>query len=73
MKKPSTHKDTLRQEYTAADFPAGLVRGKYASLAATSNLIVLAPDVAAAFPDSAAVNEALRTILKAARHVGGRR
>jgi hypothetical protein len=46
------------------DFSKG-VRGKYVKrLAAGSNIVVLAPDVAAVFPDSDAVNEALRALAK---------
>jgi hypothetical protein len=49
------------------DFSKG-VRGKYAErYAAGTNVVVLAPDVAAAFPDSDSVNEALRALLKIAR------
>jgi len=71
MKRRSTQKDTLRREYKASDFPSGLVRGKYASkAAAASNIVVLEPELAAAFPNSAAVNDALRAILKVAKHVG---
>jgi hypothetical protein len=47
------------------DFSKGR-RGTYAaSFAAGTNLVVLDPDVARAFPDSARVNEALRRLLKA--------
>jgi hypothetical protein len=43
------------------DFRGG-VRGKYASrYRAGTNVVVLDPDVAAVFPDAAAVNRALRT------------
>lgn len=63
-------KDTLRPEYTSRDFPGGLQRGRYAAKAkAASNLIVLDADLAVAFPDSAAVNETLRAVLKAAKRV----
>jgi hypothetical protein len=63
-------KGSLRPEYTQADFPGGMVRGRFAKrTAAGSNIVVLDPDLASAFPDSAAVNEALRTVLKAARRV----
>jgi hypothetical protein len=56
--------DDMRDEYRPEDFPDGLVRGKYAArMAAGSNIVRLDPDVAAAFPDSAAVNEALRALL----------
>jgi hypothetical protein len=51
----------MRPEY---DF-TGAVRGKYAArFAAGTNLVVLDPDVAAAFQDSAAVNHALRSLLE---------
>jgi hypothetical protein len=44
------------------DFSGG-VRGEYARrYAEGSNVVVLEPDVAARFPDSAAVNEALRSL-----------
>ncbi len=43
------------------------VRGKYYKriLKEGANVVVLEPDVAKAFPNSAAVNEALRVVLKA--------
>lgn len=65
MKKTSKPRtDELRSEYKRSDFPAGLVRGKYkARIAAGSNIVVLEPKVAAAFPTSAAVNSALRTLI----------
>lgn len=72
MKKPESQKDTLRAEYKRSDFPKGLVRGKYAQQAATSNIVVIDPELAAAFPDSASVNAALRALLDVARHVGPR-
>ena len=51
----------MRPEY---DFSKGQ-RGKYASrFAEGSNVVVLSPDVAEAFPDSESVNEALRALLK---------
>ena len=61
---PARLKDTMRREY---DMHSG-VRGKYARRFKKDVVMVpLAPDVAAAFPDAEAVNEALRVILKAAR------
>lgn len=49
------------------DFSKG-VRGKYAKrYAAGTNVVVLAPDVAAVFPDAESVNEALRALMKIAR------
>lgn len=54
----------LREEY---DFSGG-VRGKYAArYAEGTNLVRLDPDVAEVFPDSAAVNDALRALVKIIR------
>jgi hypothetical protein len=58
-KKPDkvSEPDEIRPEY---DFRGG-VRGKYARrYAEGTNVVVLDPDVAAAFPDAASVNRALR-------------
>lgn len=69
-KRKPKDQDRLRAEYKQSDFPGGLVRGKFAArAAATSNIVVLDPDLATAFPDSATVNQALRTVLKAAKRV----
>jgi hypothetical protein len=52
----------MRPEY---DFSHG-VRGKYpARFAEGTNLVLLAPDVAAEFPTATAVNKALREVIKA--------
>ncbi len=57
-------KEDVLDEY---DF-SGAVRGKYARrYAEGSNVVVLSPDVAEAFPDSRAVNDALRALLTVAR------
>ena len=55
----------MRPEY---DFDyTKAVRGKYAGrLLKASNIAVLEPDVAKAFPSSSAVNGALRQVLKTA-------
>ncbi|AEU36012.1 hypothetical protein [Granulicella mallensis] len=54
--------DDMLDEY---DFSKG-VRGKYASqFKDVSRLVSLDPDVKAVFPDSEAVNEALRGLIKA--------
>lgn len=46
------------------DFSGG-VRGKYAAAyAKDTNVVVIAPDLAKVFPDSEAVNEALRTLVR---------
>ncbi len=49
------------------------VRGRYYKrlLKEGSNAVVLEPDVAKAFPDSAAVNDALRVVLKAGESARG--
>jgi hypothetical protein len=59
--------DELRPEYDF-DYSKG-VRGKYYQrlLAEGSNVIVLEPDIAKAFHDSASVNEALRSLLELTR------
>jgi hypothetical protein len=59
----------LRPEYARVDLGQG-VRGKYLKqYRAGTNLALLEPDVAAAFPTDSAVNEALRTLLHAAKAV----
>jgi hypothetical protein len=63
------NQDEMRQEY---DFSNG-VRGKYyeayqkANNILITNTVILDPDVAQIFPDSAAVNEALRLLTKIAK------
>ena len=58
-RRPS--KATMRSAY---DFSNGVV-GKYAKqYAEGTNIVVLEPDVAKVFPDSAAVNQALRQIIE---------
>ena len=64
--------DDLRPEYDFASMKGG-VRGKYvARLRKGSNLVLLEPEVAAAFPSAEAVNEALRGVLNTARAVRGK-
>ncbi len=60
----SRQDDGMLDEY---DFRGG-DRGKYARrYVEGSNVGVLSPDVAEAFPDSESVNEALRTLMDIAR------
>ena len=60
--------DELRSEYDLSTLLNGGVRGKYAAqYQEGTNLVLLAPDVAAAFPSAEAVNEALRLVLRIAR------
>jgi hypothetical protein len=59
--------DELRKEYKRSDF-GELVRGKYVErLKKGSNVVVLDPRVARAFPTSEAVNEALLSLLDLAK------
>ncbi len=54
--------DELRPQYTRSDFPK-LTRGKYTDrLRKSSNVVVLDPEVADLFPNSEAVNSALRAL-----------
>ncbi len=56
---PADGLDDIRPEYDWTN----AVRNPYASrYAAGSNIVVLEPDVAALFPNSASVNEALRSL-----------
>ena len=58
--------DDLRREYDLASLKGG-VRGKYYKQAAAgTNLVLLDPDVARAFPDSPSVNRALRLLQEVA-------
>jgi hypothetical protein len=69
MKKDNKpDKDELRAEYKRSDFPRGLVRGKYAKrLRESSNIVVLKPEVAQAFPNEDAVNNALLSLIELAQ------
>ncbi len=59
--------DELRSEYDFSKLQ-GEVRGKYVDrYRSGTNLVLLDPDVARAFPNDAAVNEALRLLLKIAQ------
>jgi hypothetical protein len=57
----------MRTEYRREDLGKG-VRGKYyEEYKKGTNLILLSPDVAAAFPDDDSVNTALRSLLSLAK------
>lgn len=63
--------EEMRKEYKREDLGKG-VRGKYfEEYKKWTNLILLSPDVAAAFPDDVSVNEALRSLIKIARKSTG--
>ena len=75
MKKAaSRRRDELRREYNLKALKGG-VRGKYyRRYQAGTNLVLLDPDVADAFPDAKAVNEALRVLVNVVgKRVRGRR
>ena len=60
-------KDELRSEYDFAQMEGG-VRGKYVErYRLGTNLVLLEPDVAQAFPNDAAVNDALRMLIQVAQ------
>ncbi len=60
--------DELRPEYDLKQLLESGVRGKYANrYQVGTNLVLLSPDVAKAFPDGEAVNEALRLVMQMAK------
>ncbi|MHC0063553.1 hypothetical protein ACWATR_11575 [Nostoc sp. UIC 10890] len=59
--------DELRPEYDFSKMAKG-VKGKYVErYRAGTNLVLLEPDVAQAFPTDASVNEALRLLIQIAQ------
>jgi len=63
-KVESEEDDDLQPEYDFSQMEGG-VRGKYVErYRQGTNLVLLDPDVAAAFPDAKAVNDALRLLLE---------
>jgi hypothetical protein len=67
MSKAKVVSDELSAEYKRSDFK-GLERGTYYErVRAHSNFVLLEPEVAAVFPNSAAVNKALRSLTEVAQ------
>ena len=68
MKKASRKRDDdLRPEYDFSSLKGG-VRGRYARrFQSGTNIVRLDPELARAFPTDEAVNEALRTVMRASR------
>ena len=65
MKKQAELKDELRPEYDMKSLLKGGVRGKYAArYRAGTNLVLLEPEVAKAFPNEKAVNDALKLVMR---------
>ena len=66
--------DELRPEYDLHELLKGGVQGKYASrYREGTNLVLLAPDVAKAFPTEEAVNDALRLVIQLRKIPSGRK
>lgn len=67
MKKAKSNPNELRAEYKRSDF-GKLERGKYYErVKASSNVVILDAEVAAVFPNSAAVNKALHSLVDVAQ------
>jgi hypothetical protein len=67
MKKRSREEkaDELRPEYDLCHLLRDGIQGKYAQrYEEGTNIVLLAPDVAKAFPTQTAVNEALRLVIE---------
>ncbi len=63
-RKPTADADTMRPEYDFSNAVRGVTAARYAQ---GTNVVLLEPDVAQLFPDSQAVNEALRTLARLTR------
>ena len=62
---PDEMNDDLQPEYDLRTLLQGGERGKYVErYKAGTNLVLLDPDVAKAFPDERSVNEALRLVIE---------
>ncbi len=71
MKKAKSTSDELRSEYKRSDFRK-LERGRYYErIRASSNVVVLDPEIAAIFPNSAVVNKALNSLVEVLESVSG--
>jgi hypothetical protein len=67
MKKAKHRVEEMRAEYKRSDLGVG-VRGKfYSQYQKGHNLVLLKPEVAAAFPTDEAVNEALLSLVRIAK------
>ena len=69
--KKDEEDDDLEPEYDLRTLLKGSVRGKYAEqFQQGTNLVLLEPDVAKAFPDERAVNDALRLVIQLSELTG---
>lgn len=75
-KRENTSEDAMRPEYDFASMKGG-VRGKYVKrYRSGTNLVLIDPELAKAFPTEASVNDALRAVLeltKTVRRPGSRK
>jgi len=70
MKKGEVEKEELRSEYCREDFST-LVRGKHAARCReSSNVVVIDPEVQKVFPNTQAVNAALRGLMESSQEAG---
>ena len=68
MKNYDAEDDDLLPEYDLSTLLKDAERGKYVTLYREgTNLVLLDPEVAAAFPNAEAVNQALRLVMKLAK------
>ena len=71
MKKAKPKDDEMRAEYRREDL-GPLVRGKYAAqYAKATNIVVIDPVLTKVFPNSEAVNDALRSLVSIASKATG--
>lgn len=64
VRKSAADADTMRPDYDFSNAVRGVTASRYAQ---GTNVVLLEPDVAQVFPDSRAVNEALRTLARLGR------
>ena len=62
-RRRAVREDTMLPEYDFSRARRGVTAKRYAE---GTNVVLLDADVAAAFPDAASVNEALRTLMRVA-------
>jgi hypothetical protein len=73
-KPPDEMSDELRPEYDLRELLRTGVRGKYAErYKAGTNLVLLDPEVAKAFPDEQSVNDALRLFIELTKIPSGKK
>jgi hypothetical protein len=73
MRKARHTVEDLRAEYKLSDFKTKGVRGKYLKrYRAGSNLVLLTPEVARAFPTAKAVNDALLGLMRSGKRRASR-